>query len=240
MGKGGPMAETVEVDGGALPATSEVKEKRVGRFWVGKYEVTWREWQAVREWAVKKGYEVEEGGEKGLEHPVTNVNWYSAVKWCNARSEKEGLTAVYEEGGAVYRSGKSVPTVKAGANGYRLPSDGEWEWAARGGVKGKGYEYSGSNDAKAVAWTYQNSGGGAHMVGTKLGNELGIFDMSGNVWEWCFDEIFGPYRVMRGGGWDADVPNGGSDSARVSYRNSGAPSHGNTHGGFRVARSSVP
>ena len=227
-------AELVFVEGGALPADSKVPEKRVGRFWMGKYEVTWGEWQEVREWAVKKGYELEEGSGGGKKYPVTEVNWYSVVKWCNARSEKEGLMAVYVVRGAVYQSGESVPTVKGGANGYRLPSEGEWEWAARGGVKGRGYEYSGSNDLGEVGWYRENSGKKTHEVGTKKSNELGIDDMSGNVWEWCFDRwgYKGTYRVMRGGSWDYSA-----NHARVSSQ---AATGSSNVFGLRVVRSSVP
>ncbi len=204
---------------------------------MGKYEVTWGEWKELREWAVGKGYELEAGKGGGEKYPVADVSWYSVLKWCNARSEKEGLMAVYVVGGEVYRIGNSEPEVKAGANGYRLPREGEWEWAARGGVKGKGYEYSGSNDSLEVGWYRENSGGKTHEVGTGKGNELGIYDMSGNVWEWCFDQwgSTGADRVMRGGGWYADA-----DYARVSDRNYGAPSYSNNGIGFRVARSSVP
>ena len=148
----------------------------------------------------------------------------------------EGLPPVYTVGGAVYRSGESVPTVNGG-NGYRLPSDGEWEWAARGGALTHGYEYSGSNDLGAVGWFTGNSGEKTHEVGKMKGNELGIYDMSGNVWEWCFDQwgSTDTGRVMRGGGWGD-----GASGARVSYRYGYAPSYSSYYIGFRVARSSVP
>ena len=148
----------------------------------------------------------------------------------------EGLTPVYRAGGAVYRSGESVPTVDAG-NGYRLPSEAEWEYAASGGALTHGYLYSGSANVNAVAWYDGNSGWAAHVVGTKLGNELGLFDMSGNVQEWCFDawDATGAYRVLRGGSWYDYAGN-----ARVSFRSYTDPSGGCHDYGFRVARSSVP
>jgi formylglycine-generating enzyme len=125
-----------------------------------------------------------------------------------------------------------------GGNGYRLPMEGEWEWAARGGVKGKGYEYSGSNDLGEVGWYKENSGGKTHEVGTKKANELGIYDMSGNVHEWCFDHRWSTdeLRAIRGGGW-----NSYAICTRVSHRDSGNPSYiGSIIFGFRVVRSSVP
>jgi sulfatase modifying factor 1 len=174
------------------------------------------------------------GAGSGNNDPVTTVNWYEALKWCKARSEMEGLNPVYRVGGVVYRSGESVPTVDAG-NGYRLSTEAEWEYAARGGALTHGYLYSGSNDANAVAWYSGNSGGVTHGVGTKLGNELGIFDMSGNVWEWCFDGqggYTGADRVYRGGGWN--------DHVQITFRNSYAPAYSYGNLGFRVVRSFGP
>ncbi len=166
---------------------------------------------------------------------MTDVSWYQTLKWCNARSEKEGLNPVYKVGSAIYRSGDSVPSVDETANGYRLPSEKEWEFAARGGVKTNGYEYSGSNDINAVAW-YSSNSSGTKDVATKQANELGLSDMSGNVWEWCFDVYSGTLRVVRGGGWHYYASN-----CRVASRGNGDPSDSDNYDfGFRVVRSSVP
>jgi sulfatase modifying factor 1 len=241
-----PMGGMVLVKGGVLPRGSGLSGQTVGDFQIGKYEVTWGEWKAVRDWAVTKGYDLSGvGGGSGEDHPVRDVNWYQVVKWCNARSEKEGKTAVYTVGGVVYRTGESVPTVRESRNGYRLPLEKEWEWAARGGVSSKGYEYSGSNDLNGVGWYLDNTGGatvnlwgghGTWPVGKKKANELGFYDMSGNVWEWCFDEIeVGAYRVDRGGSWISSTI-----GCIVAHRGNLSPTNSNASLGFRVASSAVP
>jgi hypothetical protein len=111
----------------------------------------------------------------------------------------EGLTPVYMVGGVIYRTTDVVPEVNAAASGYRLPTEAEWEWAARGGALTHGYTYSGSNTIEEVAWYDANSGGGTQAVGTKAANELGLYDMSGNLFEWCW-YVNGSYRRIRGGG----------------------------------------
>jgi hypothetical protein len=226
------------VAAGALPVSSWAGAQTVDAFFMAKTEVTWAEFQTVRTWAAANGYDIDSvGAGTGLNRPVTDVSWYETLKWCNARSEKEGLTPVYKVGTAVYRTGDAIPTVDATANGYRLPSEKEWEFAARGGLKTNGYEYSGSNDVNAVAWYLSNSGGSNQDVATKLANELDLSDMSGNVSEWCFDdwEDLGQVRVHRGSNW-----NDGPFYCRVASRAGwGAGSKGYPIG-FRVARSSVP
>jgi hypothetical protein len=130
----------------------------------------------------------------------------------------------------------SEPAVAASANGYRLPSEKEWEFAARGGTQTQGYTYSGSNDLNAVGWYGENSGGGVHEVGKKLANELGICDMSGNLVEWSgswYPGYEGSYRVIRGGGWD-----GFAEACTVAFRNyHGYPEVRYGNRGFRVATS---
>ena len=220
---------------GALPASSWAGAQSVGAFFMGKTEVTWSEFQTVRTWAAANGYDISSvGAGTGPNRPVTNVNWYQTLKWCNARSEQEGLTPVYKVGGTVYRTGNSVPTIDTTANGYRLPSEKEWEFAARGGVNSHGYEYSGSNDLNAVAWYTSNSGGSIKDVATKQANELELSDMTGNVWEWCFDISSGDYRVKRGSGWGSLAYICG-----VAFRGDSHSASSSSDFGFRVARSSV-
>jgi formylglycine-generating enzyme required for sulfatase activity len=180
----------------------------------------------------------------GYNYPVTHVDWYDVVKWCNARSEKEGKTPVYKNGTAVYRTGNvSEPALVASATGYRLPSEKEWEFAARGGTQTKGYTYSGSNDLSLVGW-YDGNSGAVKEVGKKQANELGIYDMSGNLLEWSgswYPSYEGLWRVIRGGCWFLNA-----GYCTVTSRDLNFPEYrGILLGrdllyGFRVALSSVP
>jgi formylglycine-generating enzyme required for sulfatase activity len=234
-------SEMVTVQSGTLPMGSELAGQTVATFQIGKTEVTWGEWKEVRDWAVANGYTDLAGmgdtypSGSADNFPVVNVSWYDAVKWCNAHSEREGLTPVYQASGVTYKTGQIAPTQSTLANGFRLPSDKEWEWAARGGVSSQGYTYSGGNDVNAVAWYSGNSNSGTKAEGTKAANELGIYDMSGNAWEWCWD-VHDPYPSLRhisGGGWT-----GAEKFCRVAFRLNFNPDSRFNYLGFRMARSS--
>ncbi len=226
--------EMISVMGGFMPGNSAFAGQAIDSFQIGKYEVTFGEWLEVKNWAILNGYDLHIAGSgTSSQNPVTSVNWYDVVKWCNAKSEKEGLTPAYNLDGSVYRTGASIPTLDATANGYRLPREVEWEWAAHGGSSSAGYIYSGSNNATAVAWYSGTAGVGTKAVGTKLANELGIFDMSGNVWEWC-EDITENAHFLRGGCFSENI--GLHPIADTRYWGPSGTAYNDT--GFRLARNS--
>jgi formylglycine-generating enzyme required for sulfatase activity len=210
-----------------------VREVWLSSFFIAKYEVTQREWREVMGSQPSLGFGV------GDAYPIYNLNWYEALEYCNRRSMKEGLTPCYAGSGAALSCSFS-------ANGYRLPTEAEWEFAARGGTLSRDYRFSGANDIDPVGWYAGNSGGSTHPVGTKAPNELGLYDMSGNVWEWCWD-WYGEYlsrtqsdpkgpasgtdRVNRGSSWDY-----GGVFGRVTLRIHYRPEYRNRNLGFRVVR----
>jgi sulfatase modifying factor 1 len=147
-------------------------------FLLGKYEVTFDEYDLFCQ-EIGSNRADDAGFGRGRV-PVQNVDWYGAVAYCNWLSEKHALTPCY--------SGKGKGTqCDFTADGYRLPTEAEWEYAARGGRKSQGYTHAGSNDPDKAGWYEANSGGRTHEVGGKASNELGLYDMSGNVFEWCWD-----------------------------------------------------
>ncbi|MBR0125419.1 MAG: formylglycine-generating enzyme family protein [Treponema sp.] len=203
----------------------------------------------------------------GNNYPAYYVSWYDALVYCNKRSLNEGKTPCYKISGKTNPSEwGAVPTgsnatwnaaeCNFSANGYRLPTEAEWEYFARGGnVTNSGQTpYSGSNTIGDVAWYRENAYDvgtsspdyGTHPVKTKAKNSLNLYDMSGNVWEWCWDwygsisastlsagASSGSGRVFRGGGWGNDAPR-----CSVASRRSDFPYYRNDGGvGFRVVRS---
>ena len=238
----------IPVIGGELPQNSTLSGQKISTFYIGKYEVTWSEWQEIRTWGVSNGYTDLAGVGAGVsgEHPVRDLNWYECVKWCNAKSEKEGLIPAYSINGTTYKigsfgaNGSSAILLNDNSNGYRLPTESEWEWATRGGLMSKGYTYSGSNNATEVGWYFANSLGvednlieerRTWPVGQKKANELGIFDMMGNVVEWCWTASIPNGRRLKGGSFDASPANVW-DNAHY-----GPPDSRYFNQGFRFARS---
>lgn len=160
--------------------------------------------------------------------PVEGVSWEDAVQFCNALSQREGLMPAYH-------CDVDIETVNwdTSADGYRLPTEAEWEHACRASTAGPRY-----GELDEVAWYQGNSDGQIHPVGRKQPNTWGLYDMLGNVWNWCWDvydaEVYGTYRVLRGGGW-ADE----HWSCRASVRRRSHPTFRIDDVGFRIARSGL-
>ncbi len=213
-------------------------------FYMGKYEVTFDEYDAFCNATGLIGPK-DEGWGRG-QRPVINVSWWDAIAYCNWLSDKENLPKAYDDKGNFLDKDGRVTTDPSKVVGYRLPTEAEWEYAARGGNKSKGYKYAGSNTIDEVAWYYSNSGKETQEVGKKAPNELGLYDMSGNVREWCSDHWYdytavpktNPYNitrdsnpVLRGGCWY-----NGDRVVRVVYRSFYSPTATRDGIGFRIAR----
>jgi len=247
-------------------------------FYMDKYEVTKALWDDVYNWATRHGYSFDNAGflVKAANHPVHTINWYDMVKWCNARSEKEGRVPAYYTSAAqttVYRGGRVTVDnswVKW-SSGYRLPTEAEWEKAARGGASGHRFPWSDADtitQSRANYWsdtryaydisptrgphpTFNGVYPFTSPVGYFAANGYGLYDMAGNVWEWCWDWYDGNWysnvgatqndtrgpggplsrRVLRGGSWYNYA-----SSSRCALRSRLDPSVADFNFGFRCVR----
>ena len=191
-------------------------------------EVTKAQWDAVYNWAVGNGYSFGQMGfGKETNHPVHTVNWYDCIKWCNARSDMIGKTPFYMVDSSIYKTGETDPDYNLEANGFRLPTSDEWEYASRGGLSNQRFPWGDTINhddanytANGFAFSYDTSsytnytphpdyddGGRPYTspVGEFAANGYGLYDMSGNLWEWCGDWYpgqVGTKRVIRGSSWE--------------------------------------
>ncbi len=188
-------------------------------FYAGKFEVTFKEFDFF---CKSTGFPIpsdqgfaSETSNKEINKkirdslPVINVTWIGAIMYCNWLSKIDNLDQYYiTELDTI--GNFSFKGIKAENNGYRLPTEAEWEWMANGGAKKKGYAFSGSNNIYEIAWIKENSDAKTHKIGTKKANELGIYDLNGNAPEWCYDYYSKSYYASNKNKDNPKGPNNGS------------------------------
>jgi formylglycine-generating enzyme required for sulfatase activity len=256
-----------EGDGNELP----VHTVFVSAYYMDKYEVSGALWDKVKAWGGGNGYGYDgAGATKGTNHPMQTLIWYDMVKWCNARSEMEGRVPAYYTDAAltqIYKTGQVAPFVNWNA-GYRLPAEAEWERASRGGAEGHRFPWTDTETISESQANYYSDGSFINYdigptsgfnptyndgtspftspVGSFAPNGFGVYDMAGNVWEWCWDwftsytsdsqtdprgPATGSTRVGRGGNWNFYALH-----CRNAYRFGNAPTYSASNIGFRCAR----
>ncbi len=266
------MGDTLDGLSTALPANVTLSA-----FYMDANLVTLSQWQSVYNWATNHGYGfVHAGAGKAANHPVHSVDWYDSVKWCNARAQQAGLVPVYYTDAGltrVYTNGEPATLYPNwAAKGYRLPTEAEWEKAARGGLNKQRFPWGNLIDG-GLANYYGNTGypydlgpngynvigsiGGTSPatspVGSFAANGYGLYDMAGNVWQWCWDWYAGPpypagspylggsdphgpvgplsNRLVRGGYWNENA-----HKARCASRDYSGADYTDSSRGFRCVR----
>ncbi len=257
------MGDNLDSESDAIPTNAAVSA-----FYMDVNPVNYGQWQAVYNWATNGGYGfVHAGSGKAANHPVQTVDWYDAVKWSNARSQQASLTPVYytdAELTQVYTNGEVTPYVNWTASGYRLPTEAEWEKAARGGLNGQRFPWGNAiNESLANyvgqtnEFSYDLGPNGYNTeftngvtpytspVGYFAPNGYGLYDMAGNVFDWCWDWYGTPYaggndprgpssgtfRILRSGTWLSPAV-----ASRCAERSGTYPNGAIYNLGFRCVR----